>query len=445
MHRNPAGNIVEERNMMKVLKGAVALLAAPVKRVRTLFQGTRIDFLEGGKIALYSLRAHRLRTALTTLGIGIGVCTLLAIIGIIQGLNASFARQLAQIGSNSMYISKFPWVMRGEWWEYRNRRDLSIHLVDTLREQVPELSAVAPITNQNVDVYANGEQLSSVGLAGTTAEYPQVSGYEVADGRFLTDGDNDNSSNVVVLGADVAKGLFPAGQAVGHGVRINSHPFRVVGVLARRGKILGENQDLRAMVPLRTYLTTFGKKRPLSITAAVTEGEDMLRTVDKVQIALRRARGLPPQKADDFSINRPEMLANTYAQLTGALYGVATGIGLITLLVGGIGIMNVMLVSVRERTREIGVRRALGARRRTIIVQFLLEAATVSAIGGALGTLIGLGLAKVISLVTPLAAAIQPLTILGGIGFAAGVGLLFGIWPAARAAQLDPVEALRTE
>jgi putative ABC transport system permease protein len=407
--------------------------------------GIRVDLLEGGKIALYSLRAHRLRTLLTTLGIGIGVCTLLAIIGIIQGLNVSFARQLAQLGSNSMYISKFPWVINGDWWEYRNRRELSIHLVDNLREQVPELSAVAPMTQQNVDVFANGEQLSSVALVGTTAEYPQVSGYDVAEGRFLSEGDDDNSTNVVVLGADVAKGLYPTGSAVGNGVRVNGRPFRVVGVLQRRGKILGENQDLTAMVPLRTYLTTFGKKRGITIGAVVADGADVLRTVDLVQMAVRRARGLPPEKKDDFSINRPEMLANTYAQLTGALYGVATGIGLITLLVGGIGIMNVMLVSVRERTREIGVRRALGARRRTIVTQFLLEAAAVSALGGALGTLVGLSLAKLVSLVTPLAAAVQPLTILGGVGFAAAVGLVFGIWPAARAAQLDPVEALRAD
>ena len=407
--------------------------------------GVRVDLLEGGKIALYSLRAHRLRTLLTTLGIGIGVCTLLAIIGIIQGLNVSFARQLAQLGSSSMYISKFPWVMRGDWWEYRNRRELSI--VDDLlgRLMAALRSAVAPMTQQNVDVFANGEQLSSVALVGTTSEYPQVSGYDVAEGRFLSEGDNDNSTNVVVLGADVAKGLYPTGSAVGNGVRLNGRPFRVVGVLHRRGKILGENQDLTAMVPIRTYLATFGKKRGITIGAAVADGEDVLRAVDAVQVALRRARGVPPEKGDDFSINRPEMLANTYAQLTGALYGVATGIGLITLLVGGIGIMNVMLVSVRERTREIGVRRALGARRRTIVTQFLLEAAAVSALGGALGTLVGLSLAKLVSMVTPLAAAIQPLTIVGGIGFAAAVGLVFGIWPAARAAQLDPVEALRAD
>ena len=204
--------------------------------------GVRIDLVEGGKIALYSLRAHRLRTLLTTLGIGIGVCTLLAIIGIIQGLNASFARQLAQLGSNSMYVSKFPWVMRGEWWEYRNRRDLSVHLVDTLREQVPELSAVAPMAHQNIDVAANGEQLSSVGLTGTTAEYPQISGYDVAEGRFLSDGDNDNSSNVVVLGADVARGLFPQGAAVGpvgeHRVPESGHLHRAMDPFPARAELL---------------------------------------------------------------------------------------------------------------------------------------------------------------------------------------------------------------
>ncbi len=156
-------------------------------------------------------------------------------------------------------------------------------------------------------------------------------------------------------------------------------------------------------------------------------------------------RGTPPGEPDDFSINRPEMLANTYQQLTGALYGVAVGVGLITLLVGGIGIMNIMLVSVRERTREIGIRRALGARKQTIVLQFLMEASAVSAVGGTLGTVVGLGLAKVVSLITPLAADVQVLTVVAGVGFAAVVGLLFGIWPAARAANLDPVEALRYE
>ncbi|RPH67704.1 MAG: FtsX-like permease family protein [Myxococcaceae bacterium] len=406
--------------------------------------GMRIDVVEGGKIAVLALRANRLRTLLTTVGIGIGVCTLLAIVGIIQGLNASFAQQLSSLGGNSMYVTKFPWIMRGDFYKYRNRRELTPPLAEQLRE-LPEVSAVAPMTFKTDEVKFANVQLANVRVQGTTADFPSVAGWEVTSGRFLSGPENDNSSAVAVLGADVADGLFPTANPIGQSIRIGSRPFRVIGVLARKGKILGQNQDLAIQVPLRTFLAAFGSKRQLTIGVAATPGVDLLRAQDQVEIALRRARGVAPEKDSDFSINRPEQLANTYAQLTGALYGVALGVGLITLLVGGIGIMNVMLVSVRERTREIGVRRALGARRRTIVLQFLLEAAGVSAIGGTVGTLLGLGLAKVVSMATPLAAAVQPATIAGGIGFAAAVGLVFGIWPAFRAAQLDPVEALRYE
>jgi len=406
--------------------------------------GMRIDVVEGGKIAILALRANRLRTLLTTIGIGIGVCTLLAIVGIIQGLNASFARQLASMGANSMYVTKFPWIIRGDFFKYRNRRELTPSLAEQLRE-IPEVSAVAPMTFKTDEVKFANLALANVQVQGTTADFPAVAGWEVTSGRFLSGPENDNSSSVTVLGADVADGLFPTSNPLGQSIRIGNRPFRVIGVLARKGKILGQNQDLSVQVPIKTFLSDFGSKRQLTIGVAAAPGADILMAVDQVEIALRRARAIAPEKDSDFSINRPEQLANTYAELTGALYGVALGVGFITLLVGGIGIMNVMLVSVRERTREIGVRRALGARRRTIVVQFLLEAAGVSAIGGTIGTLLGLGLAKVVSLATPLAAAVQPATIAGGIGFAAAVGLVFGIWPAARAAQLDPVEALRHE
>ena len=391
--------------------------------------GMRIDVVEGGKIAVLALRANRLRTLLTTVGIGIGVCTLLAIVGIIQGLNASFAQQLSNLGGNSMYVTKFPWIMRGDFFKYRNRRELTPPLAEQLRD-LPEVAAVAPMTFKTDEVKFANLQLANVRIQGTTADFPAVAGWEVTNGRFLSGPENDNSSSVAVLGADVSDGLFPTSNPLGQSIRIGNRPFRVIGVLARKGKILGQNQDLAIQVPLRTFLTAFGSKRQLTIGVAAAPGVDLLRVQDQVEIALRRARSIAPEKDSDFSINRPEQLANTYAELTGALYGVALGVGLITLLVGGIGIMNVMLVSVRERTREIGVRRALGARRRTIVVQFLLEAAGVSAIGGTIGTLLGLGLAKVVSMATPLAAAVQPGTIAGGIGFAAAVGLVFGIWPA---------------
>ncbi len=402
----------------------------------------RVDGWEGARIALASLRANRLRTVLTTAGIGIGVATLLAIVGIIQGLNASFEEQLAGLGSNSLSISKFPWVMKGSWWEYRNRKNLTLEHAEALR-RVPNVVAVAPNVTRIREVTGRGQQLSSVRVVGTIPDYLHVSTYELAEGRFLVEADEGGS--VVVLGADVAEALFHRDSPLGANVRIGERPFRVVGVLARKGKLLGQSRDMLVAIPLNTHRRYFGRWRPLDIGVAVDDPSTLDRVEDLVVGALRRLRQTPPDKEDDFAVNRPEQLAATYEQLTAALYAVAVGVGFITLLVGGIGIMNIMLVSVRERTREIGVRRALGARRRTIVVQFLLEASAVSAVGGALGTAAGLGIAQVVSWITPLAAAVDPLTIVAGVGFSAVVGLLFGIWPAARAASLDPVEALRYE
>ncbi|ADO72406.1 ABC transporter permease [Stigmatella aurantiaca] len=405
----------------------------------------RVDVLEGGRIALYSLKANRMRTVLTTIGIGIGVATLLAIVGIIQGLNASFDRQLATIGSNNLFISKFPWVMGGDWWLYRNRKNFTLAQLEQIRAQSTYLTAISPVVGRAADVAHGEEQLSTVNINGVTNEYLSISGFEVVLGRFLTEADNETTRAVAVLGADVASGLFPGVSPVGQTVRIDGRPFQVVGTLSRKGMMLDNNQDLTVMVPFKTFYALFGKQRAFSMALSVRSTEDVNRAEDQLVGILRRVRNTPPEAPDDFSINRPEMLANTYQQLTGALYGVAVGVGFITLLVGGIGIMNIMLVSVRERTREIGIRRALGARKRTIVVQFLMEASAVSAVGGALGTVVGLGTAKVVSLITPLAADVQLITVVAGVGFAAVVGLLFGIWPAARAANLDPVEALRYE
>ena len=405
----------------------------------------RVDVLEGARIALFSLKSNRMRTLLTTVGIGIGVATLLAIVGIIQGLNASFDKQLASMGTNTLYVSKFPWVMKGDWWQFRNRKNFTLGQVDQIRSQFTYLAGLAPTVSRAGDVSFNGEQLSMVDVTGTTSEYIGIASYQVLSGRPLTDGDDAMSRPVAVIGATVAANLFPGGlDPIGRTIRIDGRPFQVVGTLAPKGKLLDRDQDLTVLVPFKAFYASFGR-RSFSMALSIKNTEDMRKAEDQLVGILRRVRGTPPGQPDDFSINRPEMLAQTYEQLTGALYGVGMGVGFITLLVGGIGIMNIMLVSVRERTREIGIRRALGARKRTIVLQFLMEASAVSALGGLLGTLVGLGTAKVLSLVTPLAADVRWTTVAGGVGFAALVGLLFGIWPAARAAQLDPVEALRYE
>jgi putative ABC transport system permease protein len=405
----------------------------------------RIDLVEGASIAVRSLSAHRLRTVLTTVGVGIGVATLLAILGITQGLDTSFETQLATLGSTSIYVSRQPWVQLGNWWEFRNRKNLTLAHVDAVRAQCGLCETVTPMVDDNADVAFMGNELSAVVVSGASEEWPRVTGFEVSQGRFFTQTDDDNRGLVAVLGADVAETLFQDINPIGQTIRLGKKPFTVVGTLARKGKLLDSSQDLRVVIPFRTFTSFFAGRRSYTIGIAVKNPDDLDPVEDQLVGILRRIRQTPPERPDDFAINRPEQLASTYQQLTGALYGVALGIGFITMLVGGIGIMNIMLVSVRERTREIGVRRALGARRRTIIVQFMLEAIVVSAVGGALGTVVGLGGAKVLSLVTPLAATVKPLTVVFGVSFAALVGLLFGIWPAARAANLDPVEALRQE
>ncbi len=405
----------------------------------------RVDLLEGGRIAVRTLGVNRLRTVLTLSAVGIGVATLLAIVGIIQGLNGAFARQLASLGTATLNISRHPYVVTGDWWKYRNRKQLTLAQMQALAQQSQLATAVVPEINEDSrDLTALDQSVSAVDLVGTLADFQKIWGYEVPAGRFLTDADSDAERQVMVIGADVASQLFPGRDPIGQSVRLDNRPYRVIGVLAKKGQLLGQSMDLIAIIPFNTFLAVYGK-RDFQIDVAVDDASQLDRLEDEVTGIMRRVRSVAPGEPEDFSVNRTEQLADTYRQLTGALYGVAMGVGLITLLVGGIGIMNIMLVSVRERTREIGVRRALGARRRTIVVQFLLEASLVSAVGGAIGTVLGLGAAKVVSLVTSLAAAVQPLTVVGGILFAAAVGLLFGIWPAARAAQLDPVEALRYE
>jgi putative ABC transport system permease protein len=374
--------------------------------------------------------------------------TVIAIVAIIDGLNTSFAAQVGSLGTHTLYVSKWKFLNTGnEWWEMRNRKDMGRTELDAIERNATLATGIAPMSFIRTSISSPAEEISRMDVRGTTEGYALARSLDVAVGRFLSGPDEELARSVAVLGPTVVDRLFPGVplEAVpGRQVRIKGHPFTVVGVLERRGRMLGMDLDNDVTIPFATFVRDMGSKR--SITIAVTAEPGKVEALEEQLTGiLRLARKVPPEKKDDFAVNRQDQLLKVYNQLTGALYGVAVGVGLITLIVGGIGIMNIMLVSVTERTREIGVRRALGARKRTILLQFLIESSMVSMLGGAVGTALGFGVATLLALYTPLAAAVTPGAVALGLGFSATVGLVFGSWPAWRAANLDPVEALRYE
>jgi putative ABC transport system permease protein len=407
------------------------------------------ELAEGVRIALASLAGARLRSFLTTLGIVIGVTTIIAIVAIIQGLDAAFEEQVAHLGAHTVYVSKYAWFAKGQgaWFEMRNRKDLGRRELAAVEREVDLATAVAPQLGTRATVTREDHELQWVLVTGTSARYLDTSGGAVAAGRFLGEPDVDLSRPAAVLGFEVAQRLFPGEPpeaVLGRRIRVQGHSLTVIGTLARRGKLLGMDLDTLVLVPWTSFQQLLGGKRSMNLAVATTPGH-LEALQDQLVEVLRRVRQVPPDRRDDFALNRQEQFLKLYHQLTGVLYGVAVAVGLLTLLVGGIGIMNIMLVSVTERTREIGVRRALGARRRTILLQFLIESSAVAGLGGAAGTALGLGAAQLVALTTPLAATVTPSAVALGLGFSAMVGLVFGSWPAWRAARLDPVEALRWE
>ena len=399
-------------------------------------------------LALGALRANPLRSALTLTGIVIGACTVVAMMGFTEGFRLKVNHDFAVLGANSFQVQRWP-VGFGDhdWAKYAKRRDLS-------REQGEALRGLSHVLHVSVEARHAPERLwtaerstkPTVSVVGGTPEYEHANGVEVARGRFLTDVDMALGRSVIFLGADVADLLFPGQDPVGREVRLRQAPFTVVGVAERRGSVLGlESRDAFAVVPIDAHDAVTGRSKDHSYTVEATSARDLPRAIDEVVFTLRRIRGVRGLEENDFEYYTNDTMAETVDRLAAVTAAATFGVCALALLVGGIGIMNIMLVSVTERTREIGIRMALGARRRRVLAQFVIESFTLALLGGALGVLLGAALALGAREVYDVPASIPTWAVVLSLVSASGCGLAFGIYPAVRASRLDPVDAMRSE
>lgn len=399
---------------------------------------------EGLTIAARALLANKTRSLLTTLGIVIGVLTVTVMLMIIQGLNASFVNQLSILGTNTVYIEKWPWVITdNSWWKYINRPNVTTSDYEYLRDRSQLSYAVAAGMGTRRTIAYRQERLERVQINGSSPDYIAASGFDIAVGRGITESDMRSTRSICLIGEDIHQDLFGGLNPMGRSLRIGNARYRVVGVLEKKGEMFGESLDKRVVIPLSTFEKVFGHRRGVQIVAKAQDGVSVDDLEDEMRYLMRRSRHLMPLDEDNFVINRQEMLESFYKKITSGVFAAGLVIGGIALVVGGVGIMNIMLVSVTERTWEIGMRKAVGARTTDILWQFLVESMLICGFGGAIGLLCAAGVGMALKAQLPVS---LPLWLaFSAVLFSAVVGLIFGLFPAAKAARLDPIVALRQE
>jgi putative ABC transport system permease protein len=399
-------------------------------------------YVESWRIAWQALKSNKVRSVLTTLGIVIGVTTVVLMIIIVQGLNQSFKGEISILGSNTLYVQKWPWE-DCDWWDVRKWPDIRNKEYRALKKNATLATHVIPMIETRRPVAYEERRLTYIDITGTTGEYAEISTFTPAFGRFLNDIDVTRNRNVAVIGDGIKEELFPYRNPIGQRIKIGPHRFRVVGVLEKQGAIFGQSMDEVILIPYGTLLKKFGRHRGWTLVLAAQDAAQMEDLEIETRGILRKTRKLSPGDKDNFSLNKQSQILDLYNRITSGVYAGGIVIGFVSLLVGGIGIMNIMLVSVTERTREIGIRKAIGAKRTHILWQFLTESAVICAVGGMIGIGFAFILGKVIDKFLPTAMPFW--VVLLALGFSATVGIFFGIWPATKAARLNPIEALRYE
>ncbi len=410
-----------------------------------------VEMKDGVILALGSIWGNKFRSSLTILGVLIGVWSVIAMTSLIKGLDNAVQGSIDELGSNVIFVDRFPPETNYDDLtdEERNRKYMTIEEANAIRENCPAVAAVSPENHYwapggNVVKY-KGKQANRPAIVGVVPDYQKVNNATVSSGRFISDIDNDFRARVCVLGTTVKDALFPEEDPIGKQIRVNNYRFTVIGVREKQENLFDNGENNKVAIPLETFMKMYPSDEALTLVVSARSMAQIEEAKEQIIVTLRKVRQVPYDKENDFAVFGQENLREMVGNITQYIYIAMIVISSIGLMVGGVGVMNIMLVSVTERTREIGVRKAIGARRNNILWQFLIEAMTLSGSGGILGILAGIGTALLIGLATPLPFGISLLFITLGFVVAVSVGLVAGMYPAYRAARVDPIESLHYE
>ena len=407
-----------------------------------------MNFREAVWIALSSLRVNRLRSVLTLLGIVIGVMTVITVISFISGLNGFVAEEVFNLGADVFVVNRTPNVVINEedWIAARKRKNLYLEDADAIRDLCTKCAAVGAQLTAGARVKSGREFIDgSTQIKGLTPEIPAILGEDLATGRSITDYDVRHHRLVAVIGTDIVDNLFPFVDPIGKRLTVNGRNFEIVGIGEKLGSLVGQSRDNWVQIPITAFQRMWGARRSVRIFAKANGDENIEAAADQARMVLRTRRHVAYNADDDFSIATNDTFLELWANISQVFFAVTVAIASISLVVGGIVVMNIMLVSVTERTREIGIRKATGARRIDIMLQFLVESATLALVGGVIGVMLAIVIATSVSAATELPSSIEWWSVLLGLTVSTSVGLFFGIWPAKKAANLDPITALRYE
>jgi putative ABC transport system permease protein len=407
-----------------------------------------MQFTEALKLALQSLWANKMRSILTLLGVVIGVASVITVVTLTNGAKKFVTDNINRYGASVITITKMPqtFITIDEYLSYQKRKDISYDDFKAVLSECRSCTSVGSDHSTSGGVVYQTKTATGATIRGVTWTMFAIANLNIAEGRAFTESEDEHNAHVAVVGADIVDNVLGQGDPLGKEIRINGVPYTVIGVAESQGKTMGNSMDNWVGIPLTTFLHQFGSNSSLTIYAdAGGGGEAMDNVMDQLRIIMRARRHLLPGDADAFSIDTSATFANMLGTILNNFGAIVVAIAGISLVIGGIVIMNIMLVSVTERTREIGVRKALGARRKDILIQFLIESATMSLAGGVIGVILGITVAKVITLIISFPSEVELWSVLVSLFVATAVGLFFGVYPANKASQLDPIVALRSE